>query len=42
MGGFEPEEFNSPEEYREYLEEMREEVNERLLEVEVALQRKGP
>ncbi|MGD0092259.1 MAG: hypothetical protein ABSE73_20275, partial [Planctomycetota bacterium] len=38
----EREDFGSPEEYREYLEEVREEVDERLLEVEAALHTKGP
>jgi len=42
MGSFEPEEFDSPEEYREYLEQMRDEVDERLLEVRSALHQKGP
>lgn len=39
--GYEPEDFGSPEEYRAYLEEVREEVEERLLEVEAALKKKG-
>ena len=42
MGGVEPEEFDSPEEYREYLEQVRDEVDERLLEVDAALDEKGP
>ncbi|MCY3018600.1 MAG: hypothetical protein NTW87_06160 [Planctomycetota bacterium] len=39
--GYEPEDFGSPEEYRAYLEEVREEVDERLREAEAALEEKG-
>jgi len=41
MGAVEREDFGSPEEYREYLEEMKNEVDERLLEMEAVLQEKG-
>ena len=41
VSAYEPEDFGSPEEYREYLEQMRNEVDERLLEVRAAQHGKG-
>jgi len=41
IGPYEPEDFGSPAEYHAYLEEVRNEVEERLREVEAALPEKG-